>query len=1782
MGDDLPPGAVLDTPSPQTQLPPGAILDGPQATPTPYTTYSLSKRAGFPMGDEYHDGTPLNPGTDQGYGSTGHPLLTPGVVAVNPSVYPIGTILRDAQTGEAYLAADKHGNSDPNVVDIYTPPGQYKGASGTRNFVVVGQAPSIPTTPEGVKSLLSQYGTVPVGPSAVDTLAAQKAGLPVGAILDKPSALLPPGAVLDQAPSASQPESAPQVIAPSGSDTPQVITNSPSVVTPESSLSAKPGAGVGSTPIPASVTDQNAPITIQPPATIDLGTGTPIPDTPLPTPTAAPQPQEEPPRYSPNQLNIDGHPVLGGGPSDISQREQIQSKIDGLKYNTPLSPEEEAKFQEWKAKYAPKDSGEDYDLRGAFKEGLTPDPQTGHWPDTYKKPNEPTFSDQSQYAKDRPDLAGHWDDKNNFVLPNSQPQSGPSQTPTLSPNFAPTGPTQGQIAPSTQGGIQPGLTTADFGLPDQGLPPDQIIGDNKNSAAGLNPNPQPSAIAGQTLPHGGVADGIMDGIGTSLAKTMGGLSSIVGASPGAKAMGFANDATVFGKSFTDQANEIQNKNKDTGSGYQIGSGIGQGLSLMAGGLPTAVGQMAAQAFGDTYAQTHDVGQATVASLKAAPEMAAYWLLGGAASKIAQPILRNFGPGVQTLGGALVSSIANAGTSAAIRGVDGQPLRPTVAGTTQDILFGVLHGIGSGFEAAHTEAMAKDAISKASTETLQIAAADPQFRKTAPYRPSLIDDELARRAGKETTLPPSPSPEVAAAQAKVTQMADEQFAPQSTAPVATPHPFLTSGAVAFLKGLGYTEEQVQNMNPSKALQLLKDNNFQEPVAQQVPAFISKAVEQQLADLGYPKDVVAKMTPADAQKIIGDNKTHQAPESPAGPSKNWGPHLPWKTEAEFNAAADRGNVGHSPQGDIQIPQEEIDAISKKHTGKTPMQSGDEGIASPAYHLEVGKKFGYSEDDVAAFLRHYDQVIKRRRAESGTEGPPTLSEEAATPTAAPQRTVGLAQRTYDAAGLDVQPGEGWNIDEARARGKALLDAGADPEEIINKIQNDQAITPDEGAVIRVRREQLGAEKFRAQDAAEANPSDEKLAQAAEDAKAKELDFIQKAKGAGTDWHDLGVTMQGDTDVDLGSVSAIKDALEKVSGRPPTKADIQKAKEVATKVGDYDKQIADLKAKLAKALAKPEGSKPPKTDRGIRIWSRNLATGAKARIAARRAEGRFNTGLDPEDLADHIIVGTDHIIQGAADFGDWSAKMVKDFGDYIKPQLKEIFDRSQQAAIDARAGRAAKSEQNAIYQHAKENYIDKGETDISKIASKTSEDLGISKDAVIKAIAGPKGKKISDEMYALMSKRRQAVSNANAWIKSANKAPIERVWKRITDLPFGIMTVGHAVGMTTHAGTQVLRPEAWSNWARGFVHQWRFLVDGGYHEKMMQSLEGVDDPTQAAKFNFWKRNGLAIDPNRVYDPYQDYSKQMGGKVGAAGSRTMDALKVFRFAMAQKHWENFPANLKTPEMASDTAKQISSMVNRGSGDAEYLGGESNRWLFAAKLEASRWARVIGDPIKAGTTVLTWSRRTPQERHMAWLTAQRAATWTAAYAATLAANQAVLSALGSKQKINATLNPLNPNFARSDWLHYKAGGMMMGPPGGILGPIHLMSQLLAAAVGPEDKIYGKNREQRATDDVKNYALGKLSPVISLSKEAIFGTNFIGQPVPWSKNPGTPAKPRLTWEQYLASHGPIASAEAMRTYAEGLRDNGMPESHIQNVIHTVESLAGAILGNPVTKDKYIGQ
>lgn len=100
-------------------------------------------------------------------------------------------------------------------------------------------------------------------------------------------------------------------------------------------------------------------------------------------------------------------------------------------YNTTLSDENERRFANWLAaesKRRGRDLSrdmEDYDLKGYWLNGGYKDTSgQGHGPDTYKKPNHPTFSDQSIYHGTMspwgvPFEGGHWADDGSSYTPSA-------------------------------------------------------------------------------------------------------------------------------------------------------------------------------------------------------------------------------------------------------------------------------------------------------------------------------------------------------------------------------------------------------------------------------------------------------------------------------------------------------------------------------------------------------------------------------------------------------------------------------------------------------------------------------------------------------------------------------------------------------------------------------------------------------------------------------------------------------------------------------------------------------------------------------------------------------------------------------------------------------------------------------------------------------------------------------------------------------------------------------------------------------------------------------------------------------------------------------------------------------------------------------------------------------------------------------------------------------------------------------------------------------------------
>ena len=103
-----------------------------------------------------------------------------------------------------------------------------------------------------------------------------------------------------------------------------------------------------------------------------------------------------------NPHGVDATPKFNPVKSFVN--DMLSSPAGAAEFETKLPAKQEVKYQQWnkdmraKGYIHPKDDGRDYDFRGAYKAGINPAAPGAHWPDTYKKPNHPTFSNESQYA----------------------------------------------------------------------------------------------------------------------------------------------------------------------------------------------------------------------------------------------------------------------------------------------------------------------------------------------------------------------------------------------------------------------------------------------------------------------------------------------------------------------------------------------------------------------------------------------------------------------------------------------------------------------------------------------------------------------------------------------------------------------------------------------------------------------------------------------------------------------------------------------------------------------------------------------------------------------------------------------------------------------------------------------------------------------------------------------------------------------------------------------------------------------------------------------------------------------------------------------------------------------------------------------------------------------------------------------------------------------------------------------------------------------------------------
>lgn len=497
--------------------------------------------------------------------------------------------------------------------------------------------------------------------------------------------------------------------------------------------------------------------------------------------------------------------------------------------------------------------------------------------------------------------------------------------------------------------------------------------------------------------------------------------------------------------------------------------------------------------------------------------------------------------------------------------------------------------------------------------------------------------------------------------------------------------------------------------------------------------------------------------------------------------------------------------------------------------------------------------------------------------------------------------------------------------------------------------------------------------------------------------------------------------------------------------------------------------------------------------------------------------------------------------------------------------------------------------------------------VANKAAIELGMSIKNVKRTMAqNDRVKKAMDDAWASQQRLGRLKDEARRWVAGAETPELNKLISGLPRILFGLKTFGHGtVALGTHAPAVAFMPQYWSKYFPAYKTMYKmtgilkptpkgFEAAKAFYQDQVNRLQGGKNFIRA------RRAGLQNDPS-VFEDYTDpkITKFITG--GEIGQRGFTVLKILRQDMFDKQWENLPRSLQTDEMAKQLANDINhvtgvtkAMTPKGLGTA----------LFAPRLLASRFATLVGDPTKAGITFLKAAKGdyvSPEDWHFAVSQVQSKAVMAATGWALLNANNELLKATGSKQRVNFT-DPF-----KSDWLKFKAYGKDFAYGNAMLsmarmpfeigyrllsqGDINRLAAKLPKPVGNALKGLSAQSKQRGCPDetiardLWKFGRSQMSPYAGLATDLLLGADYAERPLPRKLfglvEQTQPVPKRLkaqglkpyTWGEYGLEQGsPIPGQEAAKEvwseYAKhGWNLSAWDKKHLAEAVGTIAVMAG---------------
>jgi hypothetical protein len=264
---------------------------------------------------------------------------------------------------------------------------------------------------------------------------------------------------------------------------------------------------------------------------------------------------------------------------------------------------------------------------------------------------------------------------------------------------------------------------------------------------------------------------------------------------------------------------------------------------------------------------------------------------------------------------------------------------------------------------------------------------------------------------------------------------------------------------------------------------------------------------------------------------------------------------------------------------------------------------------------------------------------------------------------------------------------------------------------------------------------------------------------------------------------------------------------------------------------------------------------------------------------------------------------------------------------------------------------------------------------------------------------------------------------------------------------------------------------------------------------------------------------------------------------RAWKMLTVTRFELWKSQMRRWSKPGMDPRETLDVAKNLATWANNATGSGKGpIAQYGKNVLFGPKLTQSKLNRMTVDPYNTAKTFINYKTATPGEKAVAWTRVEGLGQYFLSYVGFLAANQGILMAFGSKQKVNYT----DPK--KGDFLMFKGLGLESDIPG-LHTEIRTLANIMAIQAASKKELHGDSRRTALGKTGSQYFMNKVEPGIGMGLELWSKQNWRGQPLPWSNEKGTKSNPKLDWIEYGSSHIPIP-LEGPIGYVYGkLKENG---------------------------------